>query len=279
MRVRIFAIYLLLLTSPFSHATEFSLSIQPILPEAQLQKIYQPLADYLSQRTGHTIKIKTYRSFSSYWRKIFKHEKKFDLVLDAAHFTGYRAKYQNFKVLAKLPDTVSFSIVSRGDHFTIDTEELISQRIATMPSPSIGAIRLEQLFSNPVNIPNYIWEEDTDAAVQSVLSGKADAAIIPTRMVSTYDNLNVIHVTEPVPHMALSASPDIPPDIIEMLQRALLNASSSAAGKKMLAKLKIEQFEATDASEYEPYEQLLKDVYGYTASSRQLNLTREQTLN
>ena len=246
-----------------SQAAEYSLAIQPILPQQQLKKNFQPLADYLSKETGHTIFITTQRNFLFYWTKMRKGKKGFDLVLDAAHFTDYRIKTQGYTVLAKLPDTVSFSIVTRDDNFILDEEELIGLRVATMPSPSLGSLRLEELFPNPMRIPFYVWERNTTVAVEKITSGEIDAAIIPTRLASTYNNLNIMMTTEPVPHMGLSASPDVPADVAKRIQQALLNASNTESGRKMLATLKVDNFEAASSETYDGYAELLKEVFGY----------------
>lgn len=271
MRQRIATIFsnlLLLLTFTFSFVTnsqaaEYFLAVQPILPQEELKNSYQPLADYLSAETGHTITITTQRNFLFYWTKMRKQQKGFDLVLDAAHFTDYRIKKQGYTVLAKLPDTVSFSIVTGEDSFILDTEELIGLRVATMPSPSLGALRLESLFPNPMRIPNYIWEINTTVAVEKIVSGELDAAIIPTRLASTYDNLNLVMTTEPVPHMGLSASPDVPADVTEKIRLALVNAHTTENGKAMLAALKVDKFDPADSEIYDGYSDLLKEVFGY----------------
>ena len=244
-------------------AAEYSLAIQPILPQEQLKKNYQPLADYLSKETGHTITITTQRNFLFYWTKMRKGQKGFDLVLDAAHFTDYRVKAQNYTVLAKLPDTVSFSIVTSEENFIMDEEELIGLRVATMPSPSMGSLRLEELFPNPMRIPIYIWERNTTVAIEKVVSGKLDAAIIPTRLASTYDNLNLVMTTEPVPHMGLSAAPTVPVDVAEKIRQALVNAHTTKNGKKMLAAIKAEKFDPANSETYDGYSDLLKEVFGY----------------
>ena len=249
-------------------AAEYKLAIQPILPQQELINNYQPLADYLSQATGHKITISTQRNFIFYWHKMRKGSKGFDLVLDAAHFTDYRTQNLGYTVLAKLPDTVSFSIVTKDDSFYLDIDELTSKRIATMPSPSLGAVRLEELFPNPVRIPNYVWELNTSEAVKSVLSGKVDAAIIPTRLASTYDNLNIVMTTEPVPHMAISASPYVPQRVAENIRQALIIANTTAHGKKMLSKLKMAKFEKADNETYAGCGKLLKDVYGYKSAMK-----------
>ena len=244
-------------------ADEYTLAIQPILPQNELIESYQPLADYLSAATGHTITITTHRNFLLYWTKMRKQEKGFDLVLDAAHFTDYRIKAQGYTVLAKMPDTVSFSIVTSEDNFILDIDELIGLRIATMPSPSLGSLRLEELFPNPMRLPNYIWVMNTTIAMNSLLSGEVDAAIIPTRLASTYNGINTVMTTEPVPHMGLSVSPDVPQKTVEALRNALLNAGSTIEGQKMLSKLKLEQFEAANEAAYDGYANLLKEVFGF----------------
>lgn len=249
-------------------AAEYTLAIQPILPQNELKKRFQPLASYLSHETGHTITITTQRNFLFYWTKMRKGKKGFDLVLDAAHFTDYRIKAQGYTVLAKLPDTVSFSIVTSEDNFVLDEEELIGMRVATMPSPSLGALRLEELFPNPVRKPFYIWERNTTVAVEKILSGKIDAAIIPTRLASTYNNLNIVLTTEPVPHMGLSASPDVPAEVTEKIRQALLTADSNENGKQMLSRLKINNFEPASSETYDGYSDLLKEVFGYKISAQ-----------
>ena len=264
--VTFFSTLFLLATFSFtntSYAAEYLLAIQPILPEDQLKQNYQPLADYLSAETGHTITIYTQRNFLFYWTKMRKRQKGFDLVLDAAHFTDYRIKRQGYTVLAKMPDTVSFSIVTSEDNFIMDEEELIGLRVATLPSPSLGSLRLEELFPNPMRIPIYIWEMNTTVAVDKIASGEIDAAIIPTRLASTYDNLNIVLTTEPVPHMGLSASPDVPADVQEKIRNALLNATNTENGKAMLETLKLDRFDPADNAIYDGYSDLLEEVFGY----------------
>ena len=245
------------------HAAEYSLTIQPILSMNETQKAYQPLANYLSKETGHSIKLVTHRNFTFYWNKMRKKRRGFDFVLDAAHFTDYRIKKQGYQVLAKLPDTVSFSIVTHEDNFILDVDELTSKRIATMPSPSLGAMRLEELFPNPMQIPIYVYQQNTKRAVESVLSGKVAAAIIPTRMAAQYDGLNLVETTDPVPHMAVSSSPDVPPEVVKKAREALLKADTTEEGKKMLARIKADKFAATNNATYDGYTDLLKEVFGY----------------
>lgn len=243
-------------------ALDFSLSIQPILPQSQIVEAYQPLAEYLSAKTGHNITIKAHNNFLTYWANL-RRSRGMDLVLDAAHFTDYRVQKKNYKVLAKIPDTVSFSIVTHEDDLIFETEELVLKKVATMVSPSVGAIRLHKLFKDPMRQPRIIYASNSNDAAQRVRDGEAFAAIIPTALVSSYEGLNTVVTTDSLPHMAFSASPGVPADIATLIKQVLITAKDTPDGKSMLQKINFPSFEESNAAMYKGHAALLKDVLGY----------------
>ncbi len=251
-----------LVCSASVYAADYNLAVQPVMTEADIRTVYQPLADYLSQVTGQKFHILTHRNFLTYWVRM-KKGKGFDFVLDAAHFTDYRVQKKHYQVLAKLPDTVSFSVITGRDNFVFDMEELISKRIATMPSPGLGAIRLNEYFPNPIRLPFYIQVDNSTEAGKMLVNGEVDAAIIPTPLVNNFEGVNTVLSTEPVPHMALSASPDVPKEVVDQVQKALLNAENSPEGRKMLETIRIERFDKASNEDYADYGKLLEGVFGY----------------
>ncbi len=74
--------------------------------------------------------------------------------------------------------------------------------------------------------------------------------------------------TELVPHMGLSASPDVPAEVAEKIRQALINAGAEDSGQIMLSKLKIDNFEAADNTSYDGYAKLLADVFGYLETNQ-----------
>jgi hypothetical protein len=192
-----------------------------------------------------------------------KKSKDIHFVLDAAHFTDFRIQRKGYSPIVKLPNTVSFTVVTNEDNFVFEMEELISKRIATMSSPSLGAVRLNEMFPNPVRLPFYIQVTNSIDAVNKVLDGSVDAAIIPSPLVGNYDNLNSVTSTDPVPHMALSASPEVPEAVSLAVKKALLEAPGTAEGKQMLSDMNIEEFQDADQDVYAGYADLLEGVFGY----------------
>ncbi len=251
------------LTVPVSGlALEFTLSIQPILPKKQIADAYQPLADYLSQRTGHTIKIRPHNNFITYWAAMRRPDG-FDLALDAAHFTDYRVRKQDYSVLAKIPDTVSFSIVTHEYNLVFDTDELVLKTVATLVCPSVGALRLNELFKDPMRQPKIRYARDANDAARMVNDKRVFAAIIPTALVGRYESLNTVTTTDSLPHMAISASATIPVEVRQQIRSALLSATDTEGGRKMLEQINFPSFEPTSAEHYSGFHQMLEDVLGY----------------
>jgi len=252
----------LLLLTTIAQAEKYNLSVQPILPAKNVMESYKPLVRYLSEQTGHEFSVVAYREFLSYWVKMRK-GKDMHFILDAAHFTDYRIQRKDYETLVKLPDTVSFTVVTSEDNFIFEMDELVSKKIATMPSPGLGAIRLNQMFPNPARLPFFVQATDSVDAANKVLDGSVDAAIIPTPLVGNYPSFNAVLTTEPVPHMALSASSEVPASVKEAVKKALLDAPNTEKGRKMLTDMNIAAFQDANTELYAGFADLLEGVFGY----------------
>ena len=252
----------LLLLVNTAQAATYTFVVQPILPPDRTIKAFTPLTEYLSKATGHTFKLVTSLNFLSYWQNM-KKSGKYDFILDAAHLTDYRLKRMNFKVLAKRADSVSYALVTSEDAAIIEPEELIGKSLATIGSPSLGMLRLEEMFPNPLRQPVIIEVDSSPDSIQKVLDGKVLAAIVPTPLVGGFPSLLTITTTELVPHTAISAAPTVPADVQTAVRKALIEADKTEAGKKMLAEINFPSFEKTNAKTYDGFASLLEGVWGY----------------
>lgn len=253
---------LLCIMAPQAHAGEYNFVVQPILPPAQTKKAFLPLTKYLSKQTGHKINLITSINFLSYWETM-KKNRKYDLILDAAHLTDYRVNRMGYTVLAKRPDVVSYTLVTGEDADILDPEELIGKSIASIGSPSLGMLRVEEMFPNPLRQPVIVEVNNSIDSIKKVLDGKAVGAMVPSPLVGAYPDLITITVTEQVPHTAISASANVPQDVQKAIRKALVEADKTEAGKKMLAAINFPSFESTTASQYSGYSALLEGVWGY----------------
>lgn len=250
------------LFSPVSQAAEYKFIVQPILPPEQTKKAFLPLTDYLSKQTGQKITLITAINFLSYWETMKKNTQ-YDLILDAAHLTDYRIKRMGYNVLAKRADAVSYTLVTGENANVLDPEELIGKSIASIGSPSLGMLRVEEMFPNPLRQPVIVEVDNSVDSIKKVLDGQAVGAMVPTPLVGAYPGLLTITTTQQVPHTAISASARVPKDVQNALRKALLDASKTEEGKKMLEAINFSSFEKATNKQYAGYESLLEGVWGY----------------
>ncbi|TDY04188.1 phosphate/phosphite/phosphonate ABC transporter substrate-binding protein [Thiohalophilus thiocyanatoxydans] len=259
--IAVTTVWLLCLFAPISHADTYTLTIQPIMPKAETETFYRPLTAYLSEQTGHEFRIQAHHNFVAYWEAV--RQKSADLVLDPPHFTGYRVDQANYRVLAKIRDTLSFSLVTNEDLLLFEPAELIGKKVVTPSSPSLSGVELARMFPHQMRQPIIVSEPNFEEALQRLRAGRAEAALLPTPMISGDTTVNTVTTTEPVPHLAVSASPDLPEEVSRQVQSALLNAHESEAGQAMLEKVNISGFEPADNDLYRPYAALLQGIWGY----------------
>lgn len=243
-----------------------TLGVQPILSEQQTKKAFQPLADYLGKAASITCVVRTSPNFMAYWDGVRKGGV-YDMALDEAHFTDYRAQKQGWEVLAKIPDTVSYSLIVSDLSGVTDAGELIAKRVATLGAPSIGAARLNALFPNPTRQPITVEVESAEVGIALLRAGKVEAAILPTPFVSQQMaqgvGISVVLTTEPTPHNALSASPQLPAATRDRLRQALLAADKTPEGREMLKAIGIERFNPASSAIYAGQSKTLKDYWGF----------------
>lgn len=242
------------------------LAVQPVLGEAQTREAFKPLADFISKVSGKTCVVYTRPNFMAYWETMRKGDE-YDLILDAAHFTDYRVKKLGYTILAKIPDSVSYTLVVRDDNPIIDPMELVAKRVATLGIPSIGAARLNAMFPNPVRQPLIVEVNSAEAGLDMVLKGTVFAAILPTPIVSQQmragGGLSVVTTTEPIPHVALSAAPSVDAAIRERVRQALLEADKTLAGKAMLKAIGFDRFVPATPALYDNQARVLQEYWGF----------------
>lgn len=257
-----FAALLLMLLplSEASQAKELTFAIHPLLPQSQTIKLYTPLVKHLQKVTGNKIRIVTNKNLFAHWSATNREE--YDLILDGPQFTDYRIQNKQYTVLAKFPSVVSYTLVANSELMIMDPEELIGKKIATTSSPSIGALRLFEIFDNPMKQPTIITTDDAITAVSKLNLGEVDAAMIPTFLVNRYEGLNSVLTTQQVPAPAFSTSSKVASETREKIKQALLTLKDTVQGRNILKIINTPEFVATSADEYKGASRLLKGMWG-----------------
>src|SRR5690606_37926144 len=117
---------------------------------------------------------------------------------------------------------------------------------------SIGTLRLNALFPDPLRQP-VVVEAGSVAEVLRLLRARAvKAAFLPTAALTEYAigrDLAIVLTTEPIPRLALSASPRLPAELRERIRTAMLAAHASEAGREMLRAIGLAGFATAAAGD------------------------------
>lgn len=246
--------------------TPLMLLVQPVLNEDQTRKAYQPLCDFIGKLAGRRCHVQTAPNFLAYWHLV-QRDQGIDFVMDAAHFTDYRAQKTGYTVLAKIPDTVSYSLITPRGEAVFDPQELLGQSIATLGPPSIGAARLNAMYPNPMRQPTIREVANAEEGFDLLAKKRVQAAILPTPVVgqrlALKGDIYVVMTTEPIPHIALSASPRVDPGLRDRVRHAVLGAPNTPDGRTMLKGIGFPRFDPASAETYHNQGRVLKQYWGY----------------
>lgn len=237
-------------------------AIAPFLPKAELKAAYTPVADYLSEEIGQPVELTLYPSFLAFWEAT-RGGSDFDIVLDAAPVTDFRAQRQDWRVIARFDGEVTQSLVTREDDLVFSPDELINEPVAVQPPPSVSALALYQLFPNPVQQPELVFRQTNRDVAQAVIDGEVRAAVMPTPLVGGYGNLYTVVTTDSLPFLAFSVSPRIPPEVTNALRDALISFGKTEEGRETLRTQNLTEIVPADNALYHGYSELLQGTYGY----------------
>lgn len=248
--------------APTAQAEQFNLVVQSQRHGDDAPAAFAPLAAYLSEASGHRLELSVADNAMAHWQAMGSRDD-YDLVLDEGHFTDYRVRNLDYRVMAKTAGVSGFSVVTGPATVLVEPDELYGEPVASPAPPSLAALRLAELFPDPIRAPLLIEVDSYAEGIRRVINGDVAAAVIPSDMVREHPQLNVVLSIQQGPGMALSASPSVPAEAREVIRRAFLSAADIDAGRKALASAGLRGFEPAGAPLYEGYERLLRGTWGY----------------
>jgi ABC-type phosphate/phosphonate transport system substrate-binding protein len=240
------------------------LLVQPATGQGSSTAAYAAFADYLGTAIGRRCTIHMPPNYVVHWEALRRNN--YDLALDASHYTDYRIQKFGFSVLARVPDTESYSLVVRDDRRLHDPTALAAKRIATLGLPSMAAARLHAMFPNPVRQPIVVEVKSAADGLAMLLAKQVDAAMLPTPAISRrveQGGLSVVLTTEPITPLALSVSPRLTPALQDKIRLAILGAHETSTGRAMLQRIGFGRFEPANAEMFANQGNVLKGYWGY----------------
>lgn len=233
------------------------------------QKIYGPLAKYLSEASGKEVMLVPTRNFLEYNTRIRKGE--FDIIFDGPHYVAWRMKNLGDTPVAKLPGKLVFvAIVKDGGPIT-KPEQLVGKKICAVNSPNLATLTILDQFDNPVRQPVIIAVRSFKDTITCLKEGKGVAAITPIKFWKKLEKdgkakgQRILYSSEkrPLPTRTFTVSSRVDAATREKITKALLDSEGKEGPKPLLESFRSKNFVPVTSKEFEGLEKLLRSVWGF----------------
>lgn len=236
-------------------------------PEAG-QKLYGPLAEYLSKVTGEKIEYRHPDNWGIYQAMMTKGA--YDLVFDGPHFVSWRIQNLEHVPLVALSGKLRFVIVARQDDAQIQTlADLAGKSVCGHAPPNLATLTLFDRFTNPSRQPRLLESKGFDDGYQKLLAAKCAATVLPLEVHQKLDGTGartkLLYTGEPYANQALTAGPKVPAPARKKIIDALLSAEGQNVSRPVVVAFSGTEFLSTTAGDYAGYVSLLKNVWGFEA--------------
>lgn len=236
------------------------LGVMPSLPPTKLFTKYQPLADYLTRKTGKEVVISTAPNFHEYIVRLQKGE--YEMIFPNPYQYIMVSKNPGYAPLVKIAG-IPFQgfIVVRKDSRINGIQDLKGKKIA-YPDPSALAATMQvRAYLKRQGIdPERDTRETYAASQESVIFGVYQrffdaAGTWPEAFEGVPEDirkgLKVLAETEALPHRPIAIRSDIPSDVAEVVKNALLGMKDDPKGPNILTSIGYQGFEDTSDRDYD----------------------------
>lgn len=248
----------------------YSFGVHPLHNPALLQKTYGPLIDYLNARSARAkFRLVSSRDYASYDRRLMAGE--FDLALPNPYETVV-ASAAGYRVFGKVGNDDKFRgiILTRSDS-SVKTILDLRGRTISYPAPTaVAAAMLPQYFLQQhgvsLNSTKVVYVGSMESAIESVLSGRSDAAAVWPDPWQKYilahptdaKQLAVRWVTPSLVNNGLVVRRSLPPEIARGVLAHLRQLPTTSEGHALLKHLEISRFDPANNTTYRPARQFLQ---------------------
>jgi ABC-type phosphate/phosphonate transport system substrate-binding protein len=244
-------------------------STAPTQSPEQTIALYQSLVEHLSAVTGKKIILKPAKNFPEYTHDM--HKGVYDILFDGPQFVGWRMAQHEHQVIARLPGSIRFVVVSRDDANINNYQQLAGKKVCSFASPNLLSLGFLDLFPRAASQPILVRVKSFKGALDCVRNGEGVAAVMrdkfwEKRTPEEKQGLYLLYATsKPFPHRAFSVSNRVDEATRKAIVKALVSEGGIESAQAILQHFRSKQFLPARPQEYSGMGALLNPVWGYRA--------------
>jgi len=235
--------------------------IVPQQSASQLAKLWIPILNYLSKKTGYKFQFKTAKNIPIFEKRVSQGE--YDIAyMNPYHYTVYHDA-PGYEAIAKAKNKrIKGIIVVPKDSNYSNLEELDGHKLA-FPSPAAFAASI--LTRSEFTRRGIKFEEkyvsSHDSVYRNVASGRMSAG---GGVIRTFKNiapevnnkLRILWITPGYTPHAIAVNPRIPTQVRKHIQQAMVDMDKDKEGKVLLKSIKIKGLEEAHNSDWDDVRKL-----------------------
>lgn len=242
---------------------ELSFGVTPQHSPTEQARLWVPICQYLSKRTGYQIQFKTSKGLTSYWKEADAGA--FDLLYINPYYFVKANKAAGYSVLAKDGATPLVGIIVARRDGPSDIRALHGAKIATHDVSSFMTAYARHGYLGPQGIQiEPVGVGNLDSVFLTVDKGLYPAGISIQRAFGSLSpamqaRFKVLWKSDPLPPFAYAVHPRIAPQVAEVLRQALLGMHDDAEGRALLATVNVKGIVAAKDSDFDSMRKLKLD--------------------
>lgn len=256
---------------PAEKSAEYSFGMHLGRNPKQLLDIAGPIVDYLNQHlTGMVLKLETARNHEAFGEKIYSRQFSFALV-NPYHAT--ESEHRGYRIFGKMGDDDDFRgvIIVRKDSYIQTLTDLKGQKISYPALAALAGTMLPQyyLHTHGLDINKDVENLYVDSHESAIMNVYMKTTAAGTTWRTPWKSFQKNHPTEAqeleikwetfsLQNNAWIARDDVPAAVVQQVADLLFTLHTHDAGRQMLARIPVSQFEVAQHETYEPTRVFLK---------------------
>jgi len=230
-------------------------------------RVYKPVAEYLSKKLGRKVVYRHIDNWLSYQSEMRKG--RLDIVFDGPHFLSWRMAMIGHEPVAKLPGKLAFVAVVKIDDKDISSvDDLAGHPVCGLAPPNLATLTFLDQFDKPARQPRIVNIKSFPLGYKSLLAGKCRGAILRDNVFKKLDGqakkTRLIYQSKGIANQAFSAGPRLTAAEKSKIAQALVSPEAKIAIKTFLERYtRGKDLVAANNEEFRAHAHLLKDTWGF----------------
>ncbi|MBS4098681.1 MAG: phosphate/phosphite/phosphonate ABC transporter substrate-binding protein [Sulfuricella sp.] len=276
-RIKVWLAVVTLCVAGVSSAADAPLhfGVFPNLSARALVLLYQPMQAYLEKALGRPVQIYSAPDFRTFLERTYNRE--YDLVVMAPHLARLAQSEAGYLPLFSYTQELHAVVVVAKSSAIQGVEDLrgktvvLPDRLAVMPMLGLRVLRNHGLQPDVDFKPLYVASHSNSAL--AVQRGDAQGAIIGSAPYAQFpeelrDSLRVVARSEAIPNQFLLASPNLTPQRIEALRKALSAFAVAEEGRRFLENSGFAGLKPASDAELHKMEPYARDVQNFLKNAK-----------